>query len=78
MDIPTAEEFLENYRGTVLQQAKDNVRMKTPQEALIEFTTFHVQAALKAVSELEETNGTHGYKIYPESILNAYPLTNIK
>lgn len=45
---------------------------------MIEFAKLHVEQALKAASELEETDGTEGYKIYPDSILTAYPLENIK
>ena len=43
-----------------------------------EFTKLHLTEALKAASELEECDGTQGYKIYPDQILSAYPLGNIK
>lgn len=61
-------------------------------ELLIEFAALHVQAALKAASEKAKTTYLnewnvedvklirqgHESKIDKESVLNAYPLTNIK
>jgi predicted nucleotidyltransferase len=72
----TAEEFLkklDDASGTTWTESDIDIC-----KAFIEFAKLHVAAALKIASELEETNGTQGYKIYPESILNAYPLDNIK
>jgi len=66
----TAKEFL-------LENA-DRFQSTSPDEWMIEFAKLHVEQALKAASELEETDGTEGYKIYPDSILTAYPLENIK
>ena len=75
----TAVEFLESqykFNGQLFksdfQQAK-----AMEKEQKIEFAKLHVEAALKSASELEETDGTEGYKIYPDSILTAYPLENI-
>ena len=80
-DIPTAEDFLQDHleishfyddKTQNMVCFSDDV-----QKAMIEFAKMHVEAALKAASELEETDGTEGYKIYPDSILTAYPLENI-
>jgi len=74
--IPTAEEVMQNHLDP-----HDCLRVSKcydmTLDAMIEFAKLHVEAALKAASELEETNGTEGYKIYADSILTAYPLENI-
>lgn len=63
--IPTAEEFLKEKYQADLNSFQDNV------EHLKEFAEMHVKAALKEARRIvEESNG--------ESILNAYPLDNIK
>jgi hypothetical protein len=65
MNIPTAEEFSENYTWTCCPEKSQVL------EAMIEFAKLHVEAALKEARRVvEESNG--------ESILNSYPLTNIK
>lgn len=67
--IPTAEEQLMIY-GT-----------KNSIEAMIEFAKLHVEAALKEASEQAEIeNDWDNQKgnISKDSILNAYPLENIK
>lgn len=52
--------------------------------AMIEFAKLHVEAALKAASENAEAiaepdyRGGEWYLVNKESILNAYPLENIK
>jgi len=47
---------------------------------MIEFAKLHVEAALKEASENAEleTYGNFGNSINRDSILTAYPLTNIK
>ena len=59
----------------------------TSTEMMIEFAKLHVEAALKAASEKAETEGNHTYlfrreyvpvKVCKSSILNSYPLENIK
>tara|TARA_R110000868_G_scaffold25451_4_gene99482 strand:- start:2 stop:196 length:195 start_codon:yes stop_codon:yes gene_type:complete len=61
-NIPTAEEFL-----------KDNFEGGAiDPQILIEFAKLHVEAALNAACTSD------GYEIDEESILNSYPLTNIK
>ena len=73
--IPTAEEFL------LLNNFKNNT------EAMIEFAKLHVQAALKEASKNAKCSDDAivdlGHTIIDayvekDSILNAYPLTNIK
>lgn len=71
--IPTAEEWLTSFGA----DADDMYYKSSVEEAMIEFAKLHVEAALKIASE-SESNGTEGYKIYKDSILNAYPLENIK
>jgi hypothetical protein len=44
----------------------------TPLQNMIEFAKLHVEAALNAACTSD------GYEIDEESILNSYPLTNIK
>lgn len=78
----TAEEiyndFYFNYKGD------GNVILETMKE----FTKLHVAAALEAVTEEVKVNEEYSYDIYDNSILtakidknsilNAYPLNNIK
>ena len=74
--IQTAEEFLKKYElGNT-----GKIDIEDAKEAIIEFAKLHVEAALKAASEdVElETYGSFGNSVNKESILNAYPLTNIK
>lgn len=76
--IPTAEEYWYNkgYGNPSLNE----------ELALIEFTKFHVQAALKAAAlsaklDIDAFSEYEGYdfpEIDEDSILNAYPLSNIK
>ncbi len=54
-------------------------------DILIEFAKLHVQAALKAASqkacvnyEYDAANGNSEYSVAESTIINAYPLTNIK
>lgn len=77
-EIPTAYEFLETSKSEMYY------------EDLIKFAKLHVKAALEAVVEKSKINS----KLHPDfdgignpewineidkdSILNAYPLTNIK
>ena len=63
--IPTAKEQLEIY-GT-----------SHAIEAMKEFAKLHVEAALKAASENADLIETDG-DIDRKTILNAYPLNNIK
>jgi hypothetical protein len=80
MNILTAEEFLE-------EMDKDNDDLNSIIErAMIEFAKTHVEAALKLASENAEMEYEPDWSgeqedityINRDSILNAYPLTNIK
>ena len=79
--IPTAEEFVANYKKQ--KYAKN----EAPEfiENMIEFARLHVQAALEKASKevkleymtLSNDMG-YSYMINKNSILNAYPINNIK
>ena len=69
---PTAEEFLSKNIDYVLENdCKEDV-----ENAMIEFAKLHVEAALKAAKEVG--NDFEGNETMNESILNSYPLSNIK
>lgn len=78
--IMTAEEAVEQWRSKAIEAIRSGVEIEgdSLEEVLIKFAKSHVAQQAKVISELEETNGTEGYKVYPEAILNAYPLDNIK
>ena len=74
-NLPTAKDFLIESKISGLDADK----------IMIEFAKLHVEAALKAASENVELDYWKGdcqlcgsNTIDKESILNAYPLTNIK
>ena len=77
--IPTAEEFLikENLPTDIL--SGDDINY-----AMIEFAKIHVKAALKKAAHKSQCYnkskfpGDENWVVDIESILNAYPLTNIK
>lgn len=72
--LPTAEEFL--WNGTIITQGDTEPYGRLPNDkvslVMIEFAKLHVQAALNAACESD------GYDIDQDSVLNAYPLDNIK
>ena len=81
--IPTVKEFLKGRpwkSGTNLQERIH--------ESMIEFAKLHVEAALKIASEEAKTFDVYNEScgdleckvtfIKKDSILNSYPLTNIK
>ena len=75
--IPTAEEFLKGRQWKNGMNLQERIH-----ESMIEFAKLHVEAALK---EAEKETVKHISKTILElnmynknSILNAYPLTNIK
>ena len=86
-NIPTAEEF---FYSIIVQSSIDengNYSICDIQEALIEFAKLHVEAALKAASKQAKTKedvaifaeGSYRTQVVDkESILNSYPLENIK
>ena len=70
--IPTAEEFLDANTSGII----DEIKCK---ELMIEFAKLHVEAALEEASEEAEKLMSHSWeKEYQQSIINSYPLTNIK
>jgi len=72
--LPTAKDFLKNK--LTYCEYKDVVYKE-----MIEFAKLHVEAALKAAAENADTRliiYTDDEEIDKSSILNAYPLTNIK
>lgn len=77
--IPTAEEYISsNYPNLYIDLAATKLLMK-------EYAQLHVQAALEAAAEnAEVTEGWNtGFSgsaasVDKDSIINAYPLTNIK
>lgn len=73
MKKETAEEFIQNF---LMKNHKGNVGSNT-ERLMIEFAKMHVEAALKAASEKGKcSNGTS--VVLKNSILNSYPLENIK
>ena len=74
--ISTAKELIEtDYYHLHLDT--DSICLGSIETAMIEFAKIHVEAALKEASE-SESDGTFGTMIYPDAILNCYPLENIK
>ncbi len=84
----TAEEFLKSksYNTDHAGDLKDGLWTNGVLDDMIEFAKLHVEAALKAVSEkadveyIEPDGCATGdyYEIDKDSILNSYPLANIK
>jgi hypothetical protein len=80
--IPTAKAFYQNY----IEENNHDSHVDI-EEMLIEFAKIHVEAALKEASEKAKTSefweGNTGSEycetiVDKESILNSYPLNNIK
>ena len=72
--IPTAEETYNKITGCIINH-------KDVKGAMIEFAKLHVEAALKAASEkalVYADEGGYSEFVDEDSILNAYPLENIK
>ena len=83
MYIPTASKLFEEYSwSSYLEDGgyATCIDIEDFEKALIDFAKLHVQAALKAASEnLEYTEEDSSVPYVVESsILNAYPLENIK
>jgi hypothetical protein len=86
--IPTAEEFSKEFEGDEgLETRKGILIHENVYKFAIEFAKLHVEAALKAASEKAkikyEYSGNTGSEYCDEyvdlnSILNAYPESNIK
>lgn len=82
----TAEEFLKDSKN-INYDKFDKVTQYFIEQDFIEFAKYHVQKALKEASQIAETEEELGnpydqessyYIVNKESILNAYPLENIK
>ena len=77
-NIPTAEEFFKEKYGVSDRIATSNATLLA-----IEFAKLHVEACKKEIIEKVEINdydvhGQYSPDVDRDSILNAYPLTNIK
>ena len=83
--LPTAKEFLES------KNLPDALSRNTLYDAMIEFAKLHVEQALKEASDNAEADYTYEgfggefydqpiyrYFVKKDSILNSYPLENIK
>jgi hypothetical protein len=82
-EIPTAEEICHKYIS--FWQPLSGYEAPLPiKNAMIEFAKLHVKAALKEAAHKSECYnkskfpGDENWVVDIESILNAYPLTNIK
>jgi hypothetical protein len=76
--IPTAEEF---FRKNIDYVLSENDCKEDVENAMIEFAKLHVEAALKAAGENAHTKDvpyTEDTEVDKGSILNSYPLENIK
>ena len=83
MEIPTSRELFDKYACTSWLEPDGfivSVDRESFEKALLEFAKLHVQAALEAAIEnLEYTDQDSSISYVVESsILNAYPLENIK
>jgi hypothetical protein len=87
MKIPTSRELFDKYACTSWLEPDGfivSVDKESFEKALLEFAKLHVQAALKAaddnadvtVIDVDMTGAIWG--VDSETILNAYPLENIK
>jgi hypothetical protein len=72
--IPTAEELI--LRNLTVYN--NQISVENSVKLMIEFAKLHVQAALKEASINAKHLGTSEDSIDEQSILNAYPLDNIK
>jgi hypothetical protein len=82
--ILTAEEFLIDWMG-IDNSTHPNIDSKNQwlerKNQLIKFAKLHCEAQLKAIvinAEQKQVPYTEDYEIDYNSIINAYPLTNIK
>ena len=74
--LPTAKDFYYKHTTTGNDPGKNTLNL------MIQFAKLHVEAALKEASENAEQKWIkfteNDYEIDKDSILNAYPLENIK
>ena len=82
--IPTAEEVFNNFvdfKICSLKEYTSKILTNDTKLAMIEFAKLHVQAALKEAAEkalVYADEGGYSEFVDESSILNAYPLENIK
>jgi hypothetical protein len=80
--IPTAEELLKNNFLLIENDKTCEAHTHLVVKQMIEFAKLHVTAALKEASEKAYYRDTNGFietsSENKQSILNSYPLTNIK
>ena len=87
--MKTATEFIKNSKNVNYTSLKDEVKLYFIEQDLIEFAKMHVLEALKQASEnatvtpidheeISEGSFRPIWGVDDESILNAYPLENIK
>lgn len=68
---------MKNAKDFLAEHFEDGIiDISDVKQAMIEFARLHVEAALKSAKEVG--NDFEGHEMMNESILNAYPLTNIK
>jgi hypothetical protein len=83
MNIPTAEEFLEDFDyGN--QELGNDINYPMVERCMIEFARLHVAAALHEAADNSEIKAVDAdmygviWEVDVNTILNAYPLTKIK
>jgi len=80
--IPTADEFLNKEYYHIVLDSKDTwVNVGDIERAMVEYAKLHVEAALKEASEkaqIQMDEHDLSCSVNKNSILNSYPLSNIK
>jgi hypothetical protein len=78
--IPTAEDLLKQIYNEDSGAGGDSYSQGDIERLMIEFAKYHVEQALKEASEKAEWSGyaLASVEIDKDSILDAYPLENIK
>ena len=80
MSVPTAEEFLKKYENDTDHYADQDYSEFRLIRALQEFAKLHLEACKKEVIDNVETciGGDGSLLVSISSILNSYPLDNVK
>jgi len=74
--MPTAEELLEEHFISVDKSNIKSGHYFVIKEAMKDFAKLHVEAALKAASDIKKNY--RSTFLMTQDILNAYPIENIK
>ena len=83
MNIPTAEEFLEDF-DYKNQELGTDINYPMIERCMVEFAKIHVAAALNEAANEADVEAVDAdmygviWGVDVNTILNAYPLTNIK